>query len=405
MFASTFDVFDALNGLPREIHRPAKRHRRASHPFASSLHPFYQIAACAANDNTTTNSDFAPEVVETDGGYLITALVPGVAADDIEITAVPGDGGRDAWDKLFIRGGVKSPHIVVDLTLPYGNVVDTDAITASCIDGVFRVVVPKQRPEMEVVEVSGETNINSDNADNNADVKTITMDVPGFNHSDIFMTIERPRNVLTITGTSKQFANRRFEKKLKLRGEHDAITAYCANGLLVVAFAAQPPPVPVSVPVASSAPTLPAPADDAYAVGEDEITVLRRVVPGFPASAFTVTAVDSDGRQTLSVRANDSSVNNRRAISFTTNLPARTELSTLQAFVVDGVLTVTSATPLPVEKKVIEVRKDVVAALAVEKNEKSPDAAIEIAAPQNLAAEDEQVPNKVETTNESGKKA
>jgi hypothetical protein len=140
-------------------------------------------------------------------------------------------------------------------------------------------------------------------------------------------------------------------------------------------------------------------------VGEDEITVLRRVVPGFPASAFTVTAVDSDGRQTLSVRANDSSVNNRRAISFTTTLPARTELSTLQAFVVDGVLTVTSATPLPVEKKVIEVRKDVVAALAVEKNEKSPDAAIEIAAPQNLAAEDEQVPNKVETTNKSGKKA
>ena len=136
MFASAFDVFDAFHSpLHRGYHRPAKRHRRAHHPYAAHLHPFYHIenlARIALDAGHGSDEDaFDPEVVETDRGYLITALVPGVAAGDISVTAAPAEAGEA--DRLLVRSATR-PHIRADLRLPSGGLVDADNITASCIE-------------------------------------------------------------------------------------------------------------------------------------------------------------------------------------------------------------------------------------------------------------------------------
>ena len=160
MFASAFDVFDAFHSpLHRGFyHRPAKRHRRAHSPYAAHLHPFYHIenlARIALDADTLARTDaFDPEVRETDRGYFITALVPGVAAEDIAVTAARADESSGEADRLLVRSASR-PHVRADLRLPPGGAVDADNITASCIDGVFRVVVPKTKPARAEVPVAG----------------------------------------------------------------------------------------------------------------------------------------------------------------------------------------------------------------------------------------------------------
>jgi len=50
-------------------------------------------------------------------------------------------------------------------------------------------------------------------------------------------------------------------------------------------------------------------------------------------------------------------------------LPSRVDLGSLKAFVVDGVLTVTAAAPLPAERKTVLVRADAPAALPPSRRE------------------------------------
>merc|ERR1719218_587890 len=150
------------------------------HPYAAHLHPFYHIenlARIALDAGHGSDQDaFDPEVVETDRGYLITALVPGVAAGDISVTAAPAEAGEA--DRLLVRSATR-PHIRADLRLPSGGLVDADNITASCIDGVFRVVVPKAEPALETVEIAaGDAPAEAPATPPGAAV--FRLDVPGF---------------------------------------------------------------------------------------------------------------------------------------------------------------------------------------------------------------------------------
>ena len=105
-------------------HRPAKRHRRAHSPYAAHLHPFYHIenlARIAPDADLGARTDaFDPEVRETDRGYFITALVPGVAAEDIAGAARADESSGEA-DRLLVRSASR-PHVrAADLRLPRGR--------------------------------------------------------------------------------------------------------------------------------------------------------------------------------------------------------------------------------------------------------------------------------------------
>jgi hypothetical protein len=120
------------------------------------------------------------------------------------------------------------------------------------------------------------------------------------------------------------------------------------------------------VPVFAEAPALPAPGPDAAALGEDEITVMRRAVPGLKAANFEVSATaDAEGGARLTAAANDAT----RRVAYAATLPSRVDLLSLKAFVVDGVLTVTAAAPLPAERKTVLVRADAPAALPPSRRE------------------------------------
>jgi HSP20 family molecular chaperone IbpA len=369
MFASAFDVFDAFHSpLHRGYHRPAKRHRRAHHPYAAHLHPFYHIenlARIALDVGHGSDEDaFDPEVVETDRGYLITALVPGVAAGDISVTAAPAEAGEA--DRLLVRSATR-PHIRADLRLPSGGLVDADNITASCIDGVFRVVVPKAEPALETVEIAaGDAPAEAPATPPGAAV--FRLDVPGFAARDLRITVERRSRVVEISGVSEtrgSFKKRlRFDKHLK--DKNAIVSARCADGALALVVAPPAPPAPVAVPVFAEAPALPAPGPDAAALGEDEITVMRRAVPGLKAANFEVSATaDAEGGARLTAAANDAT----RRVAYAATLPSRVDLGSLKAFVVDGVLTVTAAAPLPAERKTVLVRADAPAALPPSRRE------------------------------------
>ena len=366
MFASAFDVFDALHSpLHRGYHRPAKRHRRA-HPYAAHLHPFYTIdnlARISLDAIDAREESFDPEVVETDTGYLITALVPGVAAGDIRVTAAPADAAGEA-DRLLVRSESR-PHIRADLRLPSGGLVDADNITASCIDGVFRVVVPKAAPAREAVEVAG-GDAPADAPAPPPGARTFRLDVPGFRARDLRVTVERHARVVEISGVSEtrgSFTERaRFDL---LKDANAVVSARCAHGALELVVAPPAAPAPVAVPVFAETPALPAPGPEAAALGEDEITVLRRAVPGRKAAHFEVVATAGAAKDgaTLRVSAGADAGGTRGRVAFAATLPRRLDLRSLKAFVVDGVLTVTAAAPPPAETRTVVVRADAPAAL------------------------------------------
>ncbi len=368
MFASAFDVFDAFHSpLHRGFyHRPAKRHRRAHSPYAAHLHPFYHIenlARIALDADTLARTDaFDPEVRETDRGYFITALVPGVAAEDIAVTAARADESSGEADRLLVRSASR-PHVRADLRLPPGGAVDADNITASCIDGVFRVVVPKTKTARAEVPVAG------GDAPETAPppgARAFRLDVPGFGARDLRVTVERPARVVEIATrdtAEPSFAKRRFRCDL-LENKNAIVSARCADGALTLVVAPPAPPAPVAVPVSAEAPALPAPGPDAAALGEDEITVMRRAVPGRKAAHFeVVAAAGADGVATLRASAGADAGGTRGRVAFAATLPRRLDLRSLKAFVVDGVLTVTAAAPPPAETRTVVVRADAPAAL------------------------------------------
>ena len=369
MFASAFDVFDAFHSpLHRGFyHRPAKRHRRAHSPYAAHLHPFYHIenlARIALDADTLARTDaFDPEVRETDRGYFITALVPGVAAEDIAVTAARADESSGEADRLLVRSASR-PHVRADLRLPPGGAVDADNITASCIDGVFRVVVPKTKTARAEVPVAG------GDAPETAPppgARAFRLDVPGFGARDLRVTVDRPARVVEIATrdtAEPSFAKRRFRCDL-LENKNAIVSARCADGVLTLVVAPPAPPAPVAVPVSAEAPALPAPGPDAAALGDDEDDVLRRAVPGRKAAHFEVVAAAGAAKDgaTLRVSAGADAGGTRGRVAFATTLPRRLDLRSLKAFVVDGVLTVTAAAPAPAETRTVVVRADAPAAL------------------------------------------
>ena len=90
----------------------------------------------------------AYEVTENKEAWGLTAYLPGVTKDGLEITAEEGRvsiRGRRAWQKpegwtAVYRESVDAPY---ELVLEHDNTVDADKIHAELKDGVLRVSLPK----------------------------------------------------------------------------------------------------------------------------------------------------------------------------------------------------------------------------------------------------------------------
>lgn len=90
----------------------------------------------------------AYEITENHEAWGLTAHLPGVTKDGLELTAEEGRitvRGRRAWQKpdawtAVYRESVDAPY---ELVLEHDNSVDTEKIHAELKDGVLRVSLPK----------------------------------------------------------------------------------------------------------------------------------------------------------------------------------------------------------------------------------------------------------------------
>lgn len=88
------------------------------------------------------------EVKETDEAYGLTVYLPGVAKDNLELTAEAGEfrlvGRRtwkqpEGWTALYRE----SSDVPYELALTHDNAIDGEKIAAELRDGVLRVSLPK----------------------------------------------------------------------------------------------------------------------------------------------------------------------------------------------------------------------------------------------------------------------
>ena len=381
-----FHTFDSI--LTSPFSQPFHRRRRfcAADPFrlaARMDNPFVQFVLTDDAVDTDAIVRFDPEVSETDEGFLVSALCPGVRDEDLAITAEPERG------VLTVRSE-KHPHVRADLRLPtHRGFVDASNISASCIDGVLRIIVPKVAPSSELIRVDSagpmmldDDDKADDKADNKADPdeadeagETIVINVPGFSRHDISISRKRPAETLLIEGASTALGKfGKFRKTLTLARADARVKAWCSNGLLTIRVV-NPHDVGVHVPVSATPLKLPAPGDANEDANEEadeepadgEITLMRRAVPGVSARDFSV---EIDAKNTLTARADASTRFGRRRYSFSTTLPKNVDKGTVAAEVVDGILSVVAAKPAPPARITVTVSGDVPASLPSASDEK-----------------------------------
>lgn len=104
-----------------------------------------------AADSASTGPAIRPtyDVKETDDAYGLTAFLPGVAKENLEITVADGEFrlvGRRAWKQpdgwtALYRESTDAPF---ELVLTHDNLVDADKVVAELKNGVLQVSLPKR---------------------------------------------------------------------------------------------------------------------------------------------------------------------------------------------------------------------------------------------------------------------
>ena len=384
LFASPFHAFDTIfsDAFSHPFHRPRSRRRVwGPDPFrVAHRDPFVRFVLTDDAMDTDDVPNFDPEVSETDEGYLVSATCPGVRPEDLAIVAKPERG-------LLTVRSEKHPHVRADLRLPTGGAVDASNISASCIDGVLRIIVPKVAPKSELIRVDSAPATAmledaKDAEDGEDDGETIVINVPGFSRHDISISRKRPAETLLVEGASSALGGRKFRRVLRISDAEATVKAWCVDGLLTIRVV-NPRATGVNVPVSATPLGLPAPGDDADAdadanknadkIDGDVITLIQRAVPGVSAADFTV---EIDRKNTLTARADASTRFGRRRYSFSVALPKNVDKATVAAEVFNGVLTVCAAKPAAPERITVAVRGDVPASLpsAADKSKDDADA-------------------------------
>ena len=115
--------------------------------LTSLVSPFARPASPVGHDSGPTVKPVY-SVAETADGYVLTAYLPGVAKNGLEITAESGAitvVGRRAWKQPegWTTRYRESIDAAYELVLAHDNAVDLDKVKAELNDGVLRVTLAK----------------------------------------------------------------------------------------------------------------------------------------------------------------------------------------------------------------------------------------------------------------------
>jgi HSP20 family protein len=135
---ASWDLFEDIREAQDEMLRMNRMRAQRSSLFGQQYHPG-SIPAWAP----------AVDIYERKDAYLVTAELPGVGIDDMEITfedgllTIQGQGNvaPDSSEELVHRSERRYGAFRRSITLP--THVESDAIEASTQDGVLQIMVPK----------------------------------------------------------------------------------------------------------------------------------------------------------------------------------------------------------------------------------------------------------------------
>jgi HSP20 family molecular chaperone IbpA len=229
---------------------------------------------------------------------------------------------------------------------------DSSAVTASLLDGVLRVAVPKAAPETFAVKVEAEP-LPETLSEPRAQV---ALALPGLGAGDVSATITRDRALLLhVRGASAAFGSVHETLRLPERADPDAARAAMVNGIF--SFSAPITPEAVTpVPVASAE----APRAEGAAAKGEELLLLEGAVPGLSASDFSA---EVRGRTLTVASSKPVATGGRRAVRRSVLLPPNMAASDVAVVCMHGLLRVTARRPAPPARAAVPLSSTQPAAL------------------------------------------
>jgi len=264
--------------------------------------------------------------------YKLSAHVPGVAASGVKVTVTD-----DAELHVVARS---DDDCVLEKTVALPDDADPSTLRASCVDGVLEVQIDKLAvPEPVQISVEAASPVPIEEPENAYEFRRA---LPGIPASEVKVAVEEG-SIVSIEAKSKDFGCYSYRFTLPERIDVAGISAYCANGVLQIRMPRQPPPEPIAIAVASTAPM----EDEADEAAHVSLATLR--VPGYSANDIKLEA--HEGR--LSVEL---SRDGEKSADYWLLLPEQLkDPSTLMAVCQDGILSIKhpkSALQRPVERSV-----------------------------------------------------
>ena len=236
---------------------------------------------------------------------------------------------------------------------------DSARCSASLVNGVLTVAVPKKTPETHTVAVEPAP-LPDELPEPRAQV---ALALPGLAAADLSVTISRDRTTLLhVKGSSAAFGDVHETLRLPERANAAAARASMVNGVFSFSVPMEPEPT-AEVPVLAAAPAeaMETEAEKDKAEKDkapQQLLLLEAAAPGLCAADFKASV---SGR-TLTLAADKSALGGRR-VRRTVLLPPHTATGSLVVTCVNGLLRVVAARPQPPARTAVEVSATQTAAL------------------------------------------
>lgn len=318
-----------------------------------SLMPLLLADALLAPHTLVRSKDASmPTVHETAEGWTLSAALPGLSAKDATLEiSVEADGVPHLWLHALPRVRTELRCVPSPVTRDVPNAwrarpltraharrlprnADVSAISASLLDGVLVVKVPRKAPETFSVPIET-TPLPDDLPEPRGQV---SLALPGLGAGDISATVTRDRTLLlSIKGSNSTFGAVHEVLRLPERADMYASRASMVNGVFSFSIPITPEPVAaVSVLVEEEPEAMDADAAAASAAKAVPLLLLEAAVPGLGAADLNA---EVRGR-TLTITSAKAAAHTRRTLRRAVLLPPHTRVEDVRATCVNGLLKV-----------------------------------------------------------------
>lgn len=197
------------------------------------------LFSCVAAHHSLSGGARAPQVDEKEDEYTITLSVPGIRSEDLAVNIEEG--------YLKFRGETQTASCThfANWATHLPKDADAESASASHVDGLLQVKIPKKEPVKTAVAVveNGESTPDDDDDTN----YTMRLNCAGIAKADLSLIIED--GLLTISGETKSRGVRLSTRSYRLPDDADEAKAYASyvDGVLTIAVPKKAAAVPMHI--------------------------------------------------------------------------------------------------------------------------------------------------------------